>query len=107
MEKFTITVDRKIFTFEKTEYGYYKVTPFDKDTTVKILSDALIDEKKYFISGFGSYNPIPIKELNKDDEKIYPFNIQERCFFALIEPSKGEEIAEQYKNFLKDNEGND
>ena len=88
MDEFIIKVRNKNFNFKKNNNGYYEITPFDEDIEIEELSNALIQEKGYYISGFGSYNPQPIKEMDEYGEIIHPFNIIEKCFFALIKPSR-------------------
>ena len=92
MEKFTIVLNNQNFEFVKNEYGYYIVTPFDENIKVDDLSNALIKQKGYYISGFGEYNPQPVTKLEKDEINVIPFNIKEKCYFIQIKKSQGNKL---------------
>lgn len=89
MDNFKITLNDQEFSFKKNEYNFYEVTPFDEAININDLSTALLQQKNHYIEAFGVYNPIPVSVKSKDDDEdeIIPFNIKNKCFFALIKKS--------------------
>lgn len=90
MDKFTITLNGQDFSFEKNKYNFYVITPYKEDLEVNDLSTALLQQKDYYIEGFGTYNPIPVSDENKleDEGTVIPFNVKKKCYFAVIKKSK-------------------
>ena len=91
MENFTIVVNGQTFNFKKNQYGYYEVTPFDESVSIENLSNALIEQRGYYIASCGEYNPIPVSGLD-DGEVVIPFYIRERCFIVKIEKSQSSRL---------------
>lgn len=92
MEEFTIVLNDKIFKFIKNQYNFYEVTPYDENINVSDLSNALIEQKGYYISNLEPYNPQPVKDIENDGNIVIPFCIKEKCFFAQIEKSKSNKL---------------
>ncbi len=86
MDNFSIDVKGQQFDFKKTKYGFYEVTPFVEGIGVEDLGNALLEQKGFYIAGFGQFNPIPVSE--ESGEEIIPFNVKNKCYFALIKESR-------------------
>lgn len=92
MEEFTIILNGEIFKFKKNKHNFYKVTPFDENISVNDLSNALIEQKGYYISFLDSYNPQPVKDIEEDGNVVIPFDIKEKYFFVQIKKSQGNKL---------------
>lgn len=90
MDNFRITLNGQEFSFKKNEYNFYEITPYKEDLEVNDLSTALLQQKDYYIEGFGTYNPIPVSEESKleDEDTVIPFNVKSKCYFAVIKKSR-------------------